>query len=56
MDKTLIVYSTTDGQTKKICESIKNSSIYKKTTEIISLNEAFEKKIIKYDRVIIGAV
>ena len=51
----IIIYSTTDGHTKKICESIKNNSIYKKTTEIISLNEAFEEKIIKYDRVIIGA-
>ena len=51
----LIIYSTTDGQTKKICESIKNNSIYKKSTEIINLNEAFEKKIIKYDRIIIGA-
>ena len=40
----LIIYSTTDGQTKKICETIKNNSIYKKSTEIINLNEAFEKK------------
>ena len=51
----LIIYSTTDGQTKKICETIKNNSIYKKSTEIVNLNEAFEKKIVKYDRVIIGA-
>tara|TARA_B100002052_G_C15816089_1_gene568289 strand:+ start:757 stop:1278 length:522 start_codon:yes stop_codon:yes gene_type:complete len=51
----LIIYSTTDGQTKKICETIKNNSIYKKSTEIINLNEAFKKKIAKYDRVIIGA-
>ena len=51
----LIIYSTTDGQTKKICETIKNNSIYKKSTEIVNLNEAFKKKIVKYDRVIIGA-
>ena len=51
----LIIYSTTDGQTKKICETIKNNSIYKKSTEIINLNEAFKKKIANYDPVIIGA-
>ena len=51
----LIIYSTTDGQTKKICESIKNNSINKSSYEIISLEEAFNKEIEKYDQVIIGA-
>ena len=51
----LIIYSTTDGQTKKICESIKNNSINKNSYEITSLEEAFNKEIEKYDQIIIGA-
>ena len=51
----LIIYSTTDGQTKKICESIKDNSINKSSYEVISLNEAFYKEIEKYDQIIIGA-
>ena len=49
----LLVYSTTDGQTKKICETIKNNSINK--CEILSLEEAIKKEIVKYDQIIIGA-
>ncbi len=51
----LIIYSTTDGQTKKICETIKDSSINKNSYEILSLEEAFSKKIESYDQIIIGA-
>tara|TARA_B100000674_G_scaffold292308_1_gene242380 strand:- start:366 stop:887 length:522 start_codon:yes stop_codon:yes gene_type:complete len=51
----LIIYSTTDGQTKKICELIKENSINKNSYEIIPLDEAFSKKIEKYDQIIIGA-
>ena len=51
----LIIYSTTDGQTKKICETLKNNSINKDSYEIISLNEAFYKEIEKYEKIIIGA-
>ena len=51
----LIIYSTTDGQTKKICETIINSSEYKNSFEIFSLEEAFKKKLENYDRIIIGA-
>ena len=51
----LIIYSTTDGQTKKICESIKANSVNKNYYEIISLDEAFHKEIEKYDKIIIGA-
>ena len=49
----LIIYSTTDGQTKKICESIKANSVNKNYYEIISLDEAFHKEIEKYDKIII---
>ena len=51
----LIIYSSTDGQTKKICETLKNNSINKSAYEIISLNEAFLKEIEKYEKIIIGA-
>ena len=51
----LIIYSTTDGQTKKICETLKNNSLNKNSYEIISLNEAFYKEIEKYEKIIIGA-
>ena len=51
----LIVYSTTDGQTKKICETIKNNSINKNNFEVLSLEEAIKKEIVKYDQIIIGA-
>ncbi len=51
----LIIYSTTDGQTKKISEIIRNNSINKNSYELISLDEAFHKKIEKYEKIIIGA-
>lgn len=51
----LIIYSSTDGQTKKICESIKDNSVNKSSYEVISLNDAFYKEIEKYDQIIIGA-
>tara|TARA_B100000886_G_scaffold70814_1_gene45006 strand:+ start:9553 stop:10074 length:522 start_codon:yes stop_codon:yes gene_type:complete len=51
----LIIYSTTDGQTKKICEVIRDSSINKNSYEILSLDDAFNKKIDSYNEIIIGA-
>ena len=51
----LIIYSTTDGQTKKICETIKENSINKNFYEIVSLEEVSNKKIEKYEKIIIGA-
>ena len=51
----LIIYSTTDGQTKKICETIKDNSINRDSYEIISLEEAFHKEFENYEKIIIGA-
>ena len=51
----LIIYSSTDGQTKKICETIKENSTNKNSYELIALEEAFHKDINKYDQIIIGA-
>ena len=53
--RSLIIYSTTDGQTKKICEEIMSYSSFRNSYEIISLEEAFNKEIEKYDQIIIGA-
>ena len=51
----LIIYSTTDGQTKKICETLKNNSINKSSYEVLSLEEAFLIGVEKYEKIIIGA-
>ena len=51
----LIVYSTTDGQTKKICETIKNNSKNKGSFELLPLEKAFKIALEKYDQIIIGA-
>ena len=51
----LIIYSTTDGQTKKICKVIKDNSINRDSYEVISLEEAFHKELEKYEKIIIGA-
>ena len=51
----LLIYSSTDGQTKKICEVIKENSVNKNSYEILPLDEAFSKKIDNYNQIIIGA-
>ena len=53
--KSLIIYSSTDGQTKKICEAIKKNSNNSETTEISSLEDAFNLNVNNYDQIIIGA-
>lgn len=51
----LIIYSSTDGQTKKICETIIENSLNKSSFEILRLEDAFNKELEKYDRIVIGA-
>ncbi len=51
----LIVYSSTDGQTKKICEVIKDNSVNKDSFEIFSIDEVFNQNLSKYNQIIIGA-
>lgn len=53
--KSLLIYSSTDGQTKKICEVIKGSSISKDSFELFSIDEAFKINLSDYDQIIIGA-
>ncbi len=55
MGKTLIVYSTTDGQTKKICERIIKTAKKKQSIIILSIDHASNLSISEYEKIIIGA-
>jgi len=55
MLKFLIIYSSTDGHTKTICERIRDSSKNKETIKIISLEEAKSFDISTFYKIIIGA-
>jgi len=55
MDKILIIYSTTDGQTKKICEKIIKLGKKKETIDLLSIDQVSGVSISKYRKVIIGA-
>ena len=51
----LLIYSSTDGQTKKICEEIKSHSINEKTFKITSIEEVSRLNLQNFDQIIIGA-
>ena len=53
MKKKLILYSTTDGQTLKICERIK--TIVSSEIDIVSLDNIKSIKLDLYDLIILGA-
>ena len=55
MKSTLIVYSSTDGQTKKICSRIQDCLGNDFYSNIMSIKEVTEDDIKKFDRIIIGA-
>ena len=55
MSVSLIIYSSTDGHTKTICERIINFSNNNSKVKIISLNEALKIDISEFDKIIIGA-
>ena len=55
MYKRLIIYSSTDGQTKLICERIKNLSQFNNQTKLIEIDKAAKENIRPYEVVIIGA-
>jgi menaquinone-dependent protoporphyrinogen oxidase len=55
MKSTLIIYSSTDGQTKNICSRISEFLSNDIPSKIIPLSEVTNDDIEKYDRVIIGA-
>ena len=51
----LIIYSSTDGQTKKICETIKDNLPSGNKFKLISLDEALYFNLEKCEKIIIGA-
>ena len=55
MHSTLIIYSSTDGHTKTICERILNSFNNKTEIKIMSLDEATKFDLSTFNRIIIGA-
>ena len=55
MYKRLIIYSTTDGQTKLICERIKNFLTDGNLVELLSLEDAKKVDLSNFEKIIIGA-
>ena len=55
MSGSLIIYSSTDGHTKKICEYIINFLDGGDLVKLVSLDEATKLDLIKFNKIIIGA-
>ena len=55
MNKTLIIYSTIDGQTLSICQKIKNILDGSAEVELVALSDFSAKYIQYYDVIILGA-
>ena len=55
MKKTLIIYSTTDGQTKRICDRMIESSNKKLEVTLCKIENAFEVDLAQYTKIVIGA-
>ena len=55
MSNSLIIYSSTDGHTKSICERILNFSDNENKVKIVSLNEAANFNLSEFNKIIIGA-
>ena len=55
MSKFLIIYSTTDGHTKKICQRIKNFLTDENLVELLSLEDAKKVDLYNFEKIIIGA-
>ena len=52
--RSIIIYSTTDGHTKKICDFI-NSNSSKNNFEVLSINNISNLDIEKYELIVLGA-
>ena len=55
MSKFLIIYSTTDGHTKIICERIKNFLTDGNLVELLSLEDSKKVNLSNFEKIIIGA-
>tara|TARA_B100001113_G_scaffold343412_1_gene330690 strand:- start:1092 stop:1613 length:522 start_codon:yes stop_codon:yes gene_type:complete len=54
MSKTIIIYSTTDGQTIKICKKLLEEN-FNSNVKLCSLKDATKENINSYNKIIIGA-
>ena len=52
MQKTLIIYSTTDGQTQRICERLTQAI---DTSKLVSMTEVADETLADYDQIVVGA-
>ena len=55
MTKKLIIYSTTDGHTKRICDYIADKSTKKSSIELISIEDVKNIDLSLYETIVIGA-
>ena len=55
MKKCLIIYSTTDGQTKKICEHIIDQIRDLQETTLMTISDTSQEELTKHDNIIVGA-
>ena len=55
MQKTVIIYSTTDGQTKRICEQLVRQIESQTSVKLCSINEATQIDLESCEKIIIGA-
>tara|TARA_B100000989_G_scaffold148149_1_gene110396 strand:- start:696 stop:1220 length:525 start_codon:yes stop_codon:yes gene_type:complete len=53
--KSLIIYSSTDGQTKKICEKILDHLKNKISFDLVSVDNALGLNFENYEKIVIGA-
>ena len=51
----LIIYSSTDGHTKIICEKIRNNLKNSNNAKLVSLDQAIDLDLSKFNKIIIGA-
>ena len=51
----LIIYSSTDGHTKIICEKIRNNLENSSNVELVSLDHALNLDLSKFNKIVIGA-
>ena len=55
MPNTLIVYSSVDGHTKKICEKIEMTMSQSDKVDTVSIDDVNKMSLATYDKIIIGA-
>ena len=55
MKKDVIIYSTTDGQTKNICTKLREHSQKKDSIDLFSINEIDRIDLHSYQKIILGA-